>query len=381
MRRTGGAIRVAVVGLKFGGAFPPIYLDHPDVAHVGICDLDAKLLQAYGDKFGIERRHHDIDEILASPDYDAVHLLTPIHSHAGLTLSVLNAGMHCACTVPMGTTLDELKAIVATQKRTGRIYMMMETAVYTYQYLYAQKMLATGEFGQLQFLRGAHYQDMEDWPPYWQGLPPMHYATHAVAPLLALSGSRAVKVHCYGSGTMRAELRRRYGNPFPVETAIFQLERENLCAEVTRTLFHTARDYMESFNVYGEKRSFEWHMEKEPPVVFEMQEKTNAWGRGRLIDYGRVTLPDFQELLPTEIAHHSVNRIVFDPDHPDLSVKQGGAHHGSHPHLVHEFIRSIVENRTPRIGAVTAADWTAAGICAHASAMRDGAEVIIPGFA
>jgi hypothetical protein len=48
----------------------------------------------------------------------------------------------------------------------------------------------------------------------------------------------------------------------------------------------------------------------------------------------------------------------------------------SHPHLVHEFVRSIVEGRPPAIGAVTAA-----GICAHESAMQGGRVVEVPGLA
>jgi hypothetical protein len=55
-------------------------------------------------------------------------------------------------------------------------------------------------------------------------------------------------------------------------------------------------------------------------------------------------------------------------------------HGGSHPHLVNEFVQSIVEGRTPRIDAVTAADWCAAGICAHESAVRDGEGMIVPRF-
>jgi hypothetical protein len=47
---------------------------------------------------------------------------------------------------------------------------------------------------------------------------------------------------------------------------------------------------------------------------------------------------------------------------------------------VHEFIRSIVEKRNPWIDAVTSANWTAAGICAHESALQGGAEIIIPLF-
>ncbi|MBL8028096.1 MAG: gfo/Idh/MocA family oxidoreductase, partial [Fibrobacteres bacterium] len=65
---------------------------------------------------------------------------------------------------------------------------------------------------------------------------------------------------------------------------------------------------------------------------------------------------------------------------PQKSFEVGGGHGGSHPHLVHEFIRSIVEKRKPWIDAVTAANWTAAGICAHESAMKNGKAVRIPSF-
>jgi hypothetical protein len=71
---------------------------------------------------------------------------------------------------------------------------------------------------------------------------------------------------------------------------------------------------------------------------------------------------------------------TFDDTNPQLAFKTGGGHHGSHPHLVHEFVSSIVENRKPAIDAVTAADWTAAGICAHESALNEGREVLIPDF-
>jgi predicted dehydrogenase len=256
--------------------------------------------------------------------------------------------------------------------------MMMETAVYTYQYLYAREMMLIEELGRIQFLRGAHYQDMEGWPHYWKGLPPMHYATHALAPLLAFSESRATKVHCFGSGKMREELHSQYGNPFPVETAIFQLDKDELAAEVTRTLFHTARDYMESFNIYGEKASLEWHMEQGPLHLFRMGPLEKA--RGRTITHERIKPGPRPELLPHEIAVFMEYQDHLDEGNPHLSVLQGGAHHGSHPHLVHEFVRSIIEEKKPKIDAVTAANWTAAGICAHESALKGGAEIIIPQF-
>jgi hypothetical protein len=147
-------------------------------------------------------------------------------------------------------------------------------------------------------------------------------------------------------------------------------------------LFHTARDYSESFSVYGEEASFEWpQLERgdlaESPVVFRMG--VPQGGRGRPISSARVTIPDRQDLLPPEIRRFT-RRGVYDESNPHLSFMQGGGHSGSHPHLIHEFVSSILEERKPRIDAVTAANWTAAGICAHQSAMQGGEQVIIPRY-
>ncbi len=372
-------LNITVVGLGFGAEFVPIYLAHPAVGHVAICDSNPDLLALIGARYGIARRFTALQQVLRSPDYDAVHLVTPIPLHAAHALAVLNAGKHCACTVPMATRLADLHALVTAQRASGKQYMMMETAVYTREFLYVKDLMEQGAFGPISLVRGAHYQDMENWPPYWQGLPPMHYATHAIAPLLALLNTRATRVHCFGSGRLRDELRRVYGNPYPAETAIFELAGTDVAAEVTRTLFQTARAYTESFSVYGERATFEWQqLDDDEPVVFRM-EPPQA-GRGRPISAARVSVPDRPDLLPKEVAPFT-RRGVYDSAHPHLSFLQGSGHGGAHPHLVHEFVSSIVEERAPAVDAVKAAHWTAAGICAHDSAMQGGAEVTIPSFA
>jgi predicted dehydrogenase len=371
-------LTVAVVGLGFGAEFVPIYLDHPDVVSVAICDKDTTRLQAVGDRFNIARRFTDVAEVIDVDDIDAVHLVTGIPDHVPQAVAVLNAGKNCASTVPMATSIDDIRAILAAQRQAGRNYMMMETAVYTRQFLYAKALRDGGELGRIQFLRGAHYQDMERWPPYWAGLPPMWYATHAVSPLLAIGDARAVKVHCFGSGQMREDLQRQYGNPWPIETAIYELDKPDLAAEVTRTLFHCARPYMESFTVYGENGCYEWQMEDEPPVFFHASPVVP--GQVRNFSTQHPTPPDRAERLPAQIGKYT-RRFVYSDENRHLSFEQGGGHHGSHPHLVHEFVRSIVEGRAPWIGAVTAANWTAAGICAHESALQGGAEVCVPSFA
>ena len=53
---------------------------------------------------------------------------------------------------------------------------------------------------------------------------------------------------------MRKELINQYNNPYPVETAIFELEYDTpLAAEVTRSLFHTQEIILKVL-IYTEKR-------------------------------------------------------------------------------------------------------------------------------
>lgn len=370
-------ISVAVVGLGFGAEFVPIYLDHPNVGSVMICDSDNERLNKVSERFNIKKKYTDFSEIINSDEIDAVHLVSGIPDHAEQTLDVLNSGKHCACAVPMATSIEDIWSIVEVQKKTGLNYMMMETAVYTRPFLFSKDLKDKGEFGKIQFLRGAHYQDMEGWPPYWAGLPPMWYATHAISPLLAIGGSRATKVHCYGSGKIRDELVTQYDNPYAIETAIFELDSPDLRAEVTRSLFHCARPYMESFTIYGENACYEWQMEDESPILFRMSPVVPGEHRTEILE--RPEPLDRTELLPQSIRKYT-KRFVYDSIEKHLSFEQGGGHHGSHPHLVNEFVSSIIEGRQPWIDAATSASWTAAGICAHKSAMMNGTEIMVPKF-
>lgn len=254
-------INVALVGLAFGGAFAEIYKEHPHVNTIGIYDANPDIALEVSKYCGIEKIYGSFEEILSDETIDAVHLVTPIPLHAEQTIQVLKAGKHCACTVPMATSLKDIRRITETVRETGKNYMMMETTLYTYQFFYVKQMLENGEIGRIQFMRGSHYQDMANWPDYWMGLPPMYYGTHAIAPMVALSGSRIKRVHCFGAGTMEEWLHEQYGNPFPIESALFDFEN-GMKAEATRSLFETARPYQEGFFLYGSQKSFEWGFEE-----------------------------------------------------------------------------------------------------------------------
>ncbi len=362
-------INVAIVGLGFGAEFIPIYQKHPNANIMAICQRTQSKLDEIGDAFKIEHRYINFDEMLKNPEIDAVHINTPIQNHAEQSLKALRAGKHVACTVPMATTVEECQHIVEAVEETGLTYMMMETVIYSREFLFVKELYEKGELGKLQFLRASHQQEMAGWPGYWEGLPPMHYATHCVGPVLALPKAEAEYVSCFGSGRIDENLIPKYGSPFAIETCHIKLKGTDLSAEVTRSLFNTARQYRESFDVYGSKKSFEWTLiEHEDSVIHTGEEPS------------KIKIPDYAHLLPEEIRSFTTAGVYDSENNQHLSFIQGAGHGGSHPHLVHEFISALLEERDPYPNAKQSANITCVGIIAHKSAMKGGEILPLPDF-
>jgi predicted dehydrogenase len=364
-------IKVGIVGLGFGAEFIPIYQKHPDAEMYSICQRNPESLKKVGDAFKVERRFTDFNEMLKDPQLEAVHINSPIPDHAPMTLAALKAGKHVMCTVPMATSVEDCKKIVDLVKQTGLTYMMAETVVYAREFLYVKELYEKGELGKLQFLQASHQQDMDGWPNYWPGLPPMHYATHCVGPCLALTRADAEIVSCFGSGTIRKELISAYNSPFAVESCHIKFRDSDITARIYRSLFDTARQYRESFDVYGTKRAFEWPLiEGEDPVLHTAKKPEHEIP-------AKVKVPDYARLLPKEIQSFTTKGVYGDgEDH--LSFTQGAGHGGSHPHLVHEFVSALKQGRQPFPNHVQAANWTCTGILAHESAMRGGEPIRLP---
>lgn len=365
-------VNVAMIGLGFGAEFIPIYQSHPNTTVLALCRRDEVALNKAADQFGIEKRYTDYDEVLADPSVDFVHINSPIEDHAWMSLRALDAGKHVMCTVPMATTIDECRQIVEKVNETGLKYMMAETVVYSREFLFIKEMYKKGELGEIQHVAASHPQDMDGWPEYWQRMIPMHYATHVVSPCLALVDGVAEYVSCFGSGSVREDIAEKSGNRFAVESCHIKYKDSDLTAHVWRCLYDVARQYRESFDVYGTKKSFEWTLiENEPHVIHTAKKPEPEIPE-------KIEVPDFAHLLPEAIRKYTLPQEIHDADH--LSFVQGGGHGGSHPHMVHEMVSALLENRDPWPNAITSANWTCVGLCAHESAIQGGSPVQLPEF-
>src|SRR5258708_19352449 len=104
--------------------------------------------------------------------------------------------------------------------------------------------------------------------------------------------SEAEYVSCFGSGTIRKEYFKYYKSPFAIETCHIKFRNSDVSARIYRSLFDVARQYRESFDVYGTKKSFEWALiEGEEHVLHTAKKPEPEIPQ-------RVKVPDYAHRLP-----------------------------------------------------------------------------------
>ena len=159
-----------------------------------------------------------------------------------------------------------------------------------------------------------------------------------------------------------------------METAHIKFKDSDLTARIIRSLFDTARQYRESIDVYGSKKSFEWSLVEHEPHILH----TAKLPEHKIPKKSKV--PDYARRLPAGIRKFTTKGVYDLGKKTHLSFTQGAGHGGSHPHLAHEFLRALIEDRDPRPNAVKSANWTCVGLCAHESALAGGKIVKLPAF-
>jgi len=109
--------------------------------------------------WGVPRGYHDIEDMLADPQVQVVHVCTPNHLHRPIAQAALEAGKHVVCEKPLATTLEDAQALAALAASTG----LVATVPFVYRYhpvvREARARIAQGELGPLHLIHGSYLQD------------------------------------------------------------------------------------------------------------------------------------------------------------------------------------------------------------------------------
>ncbi len=96
---------------------------------VAVCDVDDdhldKALELGQEKFNTNlKAYHDFRDLINDPDIDIIHIATPPHWHALMTIEAARAGKDIWCEKPMTRTIGEGKRLVEAVKRNNRIFRL-----------------------------------------------------------------------------------------------------------------------------------------------------------------------------------------------------------------------------------------------------------------
>lgn len=95
---------------------------------LALCDVDKNHLaqrmnDAKAEENGI-KGYHDFREMLARPDIDIIHVATPPHWHAYMSIAAAKAGKDVWCEKPMSRTIGEGIAMVREVEKHKRIFRL-----------------------------------------------------------------------------------------------------------------------------------------------------------------------------------------------------------------------------------------------------------------
>ena len=95
---------------------------------------DAAAMKESAARFGVEKTFTDWREMIADPDVELVHIVTPPDKHAEMAIAALEAGKHVLIEKPLAVTDDEAAAILAAQEKSGKVaainYVMRHDPLY-----------------------------------------------------------------------------------------------------------------------------------------------------------------------------------------------------------------------------------------------------------
>lgn len=126
-----------------------------DIQPIAVCDVKEDQLKkametlkgkGYNDVLATSR----FEEVLANPAVDAVCVTTPDHWHAAIALAAMKAGKDVYVEKPMTLTIDEGKALVAAEKKYGRILQVGSQQRSSIHFRIAANLVRNGLIGEVK---------------------------------------------------------------------------------------------------------------------------------------------------------------------------------------------------------------------------------------
>ena len=152
-------IGTAVIGSGFIGIVHIEALRRIGVRVAGLLDASPELGARRAAEIGIPKAYADLDELLADPDVQVVHVTSPNELHHRQARAILAAGRHIVCEKPLAMTSAESAELVALAKASGLVNAVNFNIRWYPLNQHVAAMVADGGIGDVRMVTGRYFQD------------------------------------------------------------------------------------------------------------------------------------------------------------------------------------------------------------------------------
>jgi predicted dehydrogenase len=146
------AVRVGVIGYGYWGPNLTRNLaELPGFDVQVVSDRRQQRLAQVRQRHPLIKTTTDCNEIFASPDIDAVVIVTPVSTHFDLAMEALRAGKHVLITKPIASTSAQTARLIETAAEMNRVLMVDHTFIYTGAVRRIKELINSGRLGRLYY--------------------------------------------------------------------------------------------------------------------------------------------------------------------------------------------------------------------------------------
>ena len=152
-------IGAAVIGTGFIGTVHVEQLRRIGVEVRGVLGSTPERGRARADALSVGRAYASLDELLADPDVDVVHVTSPNHLHVPQASAILAAGKHVVCEKPLAMTAEESRGLAEQAQASGLVNAVNFNIRFYPLHQHMRERIAAGDLGDVRFVTGHYFQD------------------------------------------------------------------------------------------------------------------------------------------------------------------------------------------------------------------------------
>ena len=336
---------------------------------VAVCDADKERLEAARYKLGNVAVYTDFDEFIEHEGMEAILIANYFHEHAPDAIRALERNIHVLSECTSNGTMGEGVALVRAAEKSNAIYMLLENYPYMESNREMHNVFRDGSLGQLMFAEGEYNHAgnpyaadktytarLRPFAKHWRNsLPATYYVTHALAPLMYITGAVPKRVTAFPITIDYPEDQPLNGLYRNDRAAIITTQNED--GSVFRVTGHTTFGFSEnSYRICGTRGQIE----------------SIRGGGGRvMLNYNEWDVPKGREVS---------NYYKPSIEDPDRALIERSSHGGGDFIVIREFLSCVREGRRPQFDVYFATTCASVAILAHRSILSGNTAYDIPDF-